>query len=139
MPNNKRTSIGCRASDRVTTFVGSWRFIFIQSFIFILWVIINITAWISHWDPYPFILLNLALSFQAAFTAPVILMSQNRAAERDRKKVEIDLATDRKASRRIEAVQDHLDRLEKKKLDKIIKLLENNNININNKNGRNIS
>ena len=128
MPENKKTSIGHKASDRVTSIVGSWKFIFFQSSIFTLWIILNLVAWLKHWDPYPFILLNLALSFQAAFTAPIILMSQNRSAERDRKKLEIDLATDRKTDRRIEAVQDHLSKIEKNKLDKIIKFIENNNI-----------
>ena len=77
-----------------------------------------------HWDPYPFILLNLVLSFQAAYTAPVILMSQNRAAERDRSKAAMDLATDRKAEREIEDLQAKLKCMESDKIDRILEILE---------------
>ena len=55
--------------------MGSWRFILIQTTILIFWIALNVTAYIRHWDPYPFILLNLALSFQAAYAAPFIMMS----------------------------------------------------------------
>ena len=64
--------------------MGSWKFIIIQSTLLAFWVALNVTAFINHWDPYPFILLNLALSFQAAYAAPIIMMSQNRQAEKDR-------------------------------------------------------
>jgi len=112
--NSKKMTIGERTSDRITLIVGSWKFILIQSFLLVVWIILNITAWIFRWDPYPFILLNLALSFQAAYTAPIILMSQNRMAEKDRQKEAMDLATDRKAEREIEAIQKQLDRIERK-------------------------
>lgn len=107
-----KKTIGEKTSDRITLIVGSWRFILIQSFLLIVWIILNITAWIYRWDPYPFILLNLALSFQAAYTAPIILMSQNRMSEKDREKAGIDLATDRKAEREIEDMQKDLARIE---------------------------
>ena len=57
----------CRLADGVATTIGSWRFIAIQSVILLFWIALNVTAWVQHWDPYPFILLNLALSFQAAY------------------------------------------------------------------------
>ncbi|HPN96349.1 MAG TPA: DUF1003 domain-containing protein [Candidatus Moranbacteria bacterium] len=123
MGNNKPTK-GQLAADRIAEIVGSWKFILIQSAIVITWVIFNIIAIIDHWDPYPFILLNLVLGVQSAYTAPIILMSQNRAAERDRKKFEIDLSTDRKAEREIEQIQAQIEKLEKDKIDKILDILK---------------
>jgi len=64
--------------------VGSWWFIGTQSAILLGWAWLNFTAWVQHWDPYPFILMNLFLSLQAAYTAPMLMMSQNRLAARDR-------------------------------------------------------
>ena len=107
-------------ANKITKAVGSWKFIIFQSILLAIWIILNITAWINHWDPYPFILLNLVLSFQAAYTAPVILMSENRQANRDRQKEALDLATDRKAEREIEEIKIQLDRLEKNKIDQIL-------------------
>jgi uncharacterized membrane protein len=63
--------------------MGSWRFIVIQSALLVVWVTLNITAYVRHWAPYPFILLNLALSFQAAYAAPFIMISQNRQQDVD--------------------------------------------------------
>jgi len=77
---------GQRIADAVATTMGSWRFIIIQSTILLLWIALNVTAYVQRWDPYPFILLNLALSFQAAYAAPFIMMSQNRQQDVDRTK-----------------------------------------------------
>jgi hypothetical protein len=77
-------TLGERLSDLVAAIVGSWRFILIQSGLLLAWLIANITLGGGAWDPYPFILLNLMLSFQAAYTAPIIMMSQNRQADIDR-------------------------------------------------------
>jgi uncharacterized membrane protein len=71
-------NLGARVSDAVASTVGSWPFIIIQSTLLFLWICANILGWVKAWAPYPFILLNLALSFQAAYTAPIIMMSQNR-------------------------------------------------------------
>jgi uncharacterized membrane protein len=122
--SNNKTALGDKASDKITTIIGSWTFIIIQSIIFTIWIILNAIAWAQHWDPYPFILLNLMLSFQAAYAAPIIMMSQNRAADKDRKKVEIDLAMDRKTDRDIAKIQIQLNRLENNKLKKILDILE---------------
>lgn len=81
-------------ADRVAQVVGSWRFISIQSSLLLLWIILNCTGQIHHWDEYPFILLNLALSFQAAYATPFILMSQNRQAVIDRADMRSDLESD---------------------------------------------
>jgi len=89
-----------------------------------MWMILNVVAWTNSWDPYPFILLNLVLSFQAAYAAPIIMMSQNRTAARDRKKADWDLATDRRAERGIKQIQKDFVRLERK-INKILKVLNN--------------
>jgi uncharacterized membrane protein len=68
-------------ADRVAETVGSWCFIIIQSVLLGIWIMLNMIAFIRHWDPFPFILLNLVLSFQAAYAAPIIMMSQNRQSE----------------------------------------------------------
>ncbi len=106
---DERASTGQRAADWVATAVGSWRFIIGQSLILVLWVILNVTAWIQHWDPYPFILMNLFMSLQAAFTAPVIMMSQNRQTVRDRLEAHNDFLINQKAEEEIRAVLEHLD------------------------------
>jgi len=105
----EQAGTGERAADWVATSVGSWRFIIGQSFLLVLWVILNVTAWIAHWDPYPFILMNLFMSLQAAFTAPVIMMSQNRQAIRDRLEAHNDFLVNQKAEEEIRAVLAHLD------------------------------
>jgi uncharacterized membrane protein len=71
-------TLGQKIADIVAASMGSWNFIIIQSTILLIWIVLNVTAFVQRWDPYPFILLNLALSFQAAYAAPFIMMSQNR-------------------------------------------------------------
>ena len=75
---------GERIADAVADNMGSWRFIIIQSCIVAAWVLANVIGWSLRWDAYPFILLNLLFSTQAAYAAPVIMMSQNRQAQKDR-------------------------------------------------------
>lgn len=82
---------GERLSDAIAKIIGSWTFLLTQSAILGLWMILNLTAWIRHWDPYPFILLNLALSFQAAFAGPIIMMSQNRQSRFHERRNQLDL------------------------------------------------
>jgi uncharacterized membrane protein len=83
-------SPGQRLADSVTAVFGSWRFIIIQTGIVAVWIVLNLIAVIYRWDPYPFILLNLLFSTQAAYAAPLILLSQNRQADTDRIKAEHD-------------------------------------------------
>lgn len=97
-----------RMADSVAGTVGSWKFILIQSFLLLIWVIINVIGIIERWDPYPFILLNLLLSLQAAYTAPIIMMSQNRQAELDRLRSIHDYQINVKAEEEIRVVLDHL-------------------------------
>ena len=115
---------GQRIADGVATTMGSWTFIIVQSIILTVWIVLNLIAWMQHWDPYPFILLNLALSFQAAYAAPFIMISQNRQADRDRHQAEEDYRTNVEAERRIEELQKSLAQLEVNKLDRILELLE---------------
>jgi uncharacterized membrane protein len=84
-------TFGNKVADRFASIVGSWKFIIIQSCILVAWVILNVIGFIQHWDPYPFILLNLALSFQAAYASPIIMMSQNRQARLDERRNHLDL------------------------------------------------
>ena len=116
--------MGERFADKVATVMGSWTFIIWQSVIVLVWMTLNVVAYISHWDPYPFILLNLLFSTQAAYAAPIIMMSQNRQSERDRHQALEDYETNIKAKEEIEALQRHLSQIELNKLDKIIRLLE---------------
>jgi len=118
------SSLGERMADRIATIVGSWRFIIIQSAILALWIVLNVVAWIKAWDPYPFILLNLMLSFQAAFTAPIIMMSQNRQSDIDRRKAELDYNVNVRAEADIEALHTKLDLMREKDLAHLINLLD---------------
>lgn len=79
------TTLGERVADHVASKVGSWPFLIIQNALFAVWMAVNVIVLAYQWDPYPFILLNLVLSFQAAETGPILLISANRAAQRDRK------------------------------------------------------
>jgi uncharacterized membrane protein len=79
--------VGARVADRVTRFLGSWRFLIIQTIIVMAWIVGNVIL-LFHFDVYPFILLNLAFSTQAAYAAPLILLAGNRAAQRDRMTLE---------------------------------------------------
>lgn len=117
-------SFGQRVSDVVARAVGSWTFILVQSGLLVLWMIANVAMWIYHWDPYPFILLNLVLSFQAAFTAPIIMMSQNRQAERDRAEQQHDFDINIKAELEIEALHQKLDVLREVEILKLTGLVE---------------
>jgi uncharacterized membrane protein len=98
-----------RASDKFAMIVGSWKFIIIQSIILLLWVLLNVTAWVYHWDPYPFILMNLVLSLQAAYATPIIMMSQNRLAERDRLEAHNDYMLNMKSEEEVRLILDHLE------------------------------
>ena len=106
-----RLTLGQHVSDLVARTVGSWRFIIIQSILIVIWMVGNTHFGNQAWDPYPFILLNLILSFQAAYTAPAILMSQNRQEARDRRRAELDYQINLKAELEIRHIQEKLDYL----------------------------
>ncbi len=114
-PPNSLTA-GQRIADWVASMMGSWPFIIGQSVILLIWIVLNVTAFVRKWDPYPFILLNLALSFQAAYAAPFIMMSQNRQQDIDRKEAENDYQINIKAELEIELLHQKIDELREKEV-----------------------
>jgi uncharacterized membrane protein len=116
-----------RLADQVANGMGSWRFIIIQTLLVALWMGLNIVALVKHWDVYPFILLNLVFSTQAAYAAPIIMMAQNRQNDRDRAQAAADYKTNIDAKLEIEELQKQLTTIEIEKLDKIISMLEEMN------------
>jgi len=116
-------TLGQRIADGVAATMGSWRFIIIQSALLAVWLVLNISELIFRaWDPYPFILLNLALSFQAAYAAPIIMMSQNRQSAKDRMQANQDLNTDLKAELLIEELHGSVDELRLEKWADLLKI-----------------
>jgi uncharacterized membrane protein len=115
-PALRPLTAGQKIADQVAATMGSWRFIIIQSTILLCWIGLNITAYIKHWDPYPFILLNLALSFQAAYAAPFIMMSQNRQQDIDRREAESDHQINIKAELEIELLHQKIDHLREREI-----------------------
>ena len=113
----EKLTMGQRVADWIARVVGSWPFIIYQSIIISIWIGFNIflaynisvnETFLEAWDPYPFILLNLVLSFQAAYTGPVVMMSQNRSVEKDRIAADIDYQINRKAEEEIKVIMAHL-------------------------------
>ena len=124
LKHHESLGYGQRLADKVATGMGSWKFIIIQSVIVLLWMTANVVGFIYHWDVYPFILLNLLFSTQAAYAAPIIMMAQNRQNERDRLHAEEDFRTNVEAKLEIESLQKQLNAIELDKLDKIILMLQ---------------
>jgi uncharacterized membrane protein len=104
-------TLGERMADRLATGAGSWTFIISFLVLLAVWMAINALAWTHHWDPYPFILLNLVLSCVAAIQAPVILMSQNREEARDRLRAEADYEINIKAEVLLEHLTEEIETL----------------------------
>ena len=123
-PTPPHRSTGEMMADSIASIVGSWRFIIIQSMLLVGWLLANIFAWVRHWDPYPFILLNLVLSFQAAFTAPIIMMAQNRQADIDRHRAELDYQVNLKAEREIAQLHKKIDTMRKEEISRLVELIE---------------
>src|ERR1700753_620763 len=118
------SSFGAHLADSVASGMGSWRFIIIQSIIVVIWMAVNVTGFIRHWDVYPFILLNLLFSTQAAYAAPIIMMAQNRQGERDRAQADADFHTNVESKKEIEELLEKLNSIEIDQLDKILAILE---------------
>ena len=104
--SEKKYTLGQRAADTIAKFAGSWAFIFSFTGVLVLWMIVNILMAAGAFDPYPFILLNLVLSCVAAIQAPLIMMSQNRQEEKDRRRAENDYKVNLKTEIMIEALYD---------------------------------
>jgi uncharacterized membrane protein len=110
-------TFGQRVADRFASTMGSWTFIIIQTVLFSAWMAVNVLAYVWRWDPYPFILLNLALSFQAAYAGPIIMMSQNRQAAKDRLAAENDYTINVKAEEEVKAIMYHLEQQDDMMID----------------------
>jgi uncharacterized membrane protein len=119
---------GQRIADALALLMGSWTFIIVQSTILVIWIALNVIAWMQHWDPYPFILLNLALSFQAAYAAPIIMMSQNRQAAKDRLMAEQDYLINSKAEEEVKSIMLHLEQQDEVMIDILRKLEEQHEV-----------
>jgi len=124
--DQERMTLGARVADRVASFGGSWPFIFIFAAVMIIWTVLNSAALFRpHFDPYPYILLNLFLSMLAAIQAPVIMMSQNRLSAKDRLKADLDYDVNLKAELEIAQLHRKLDHL----YDRLEAVLSRNNHN----------
>jgi uncharacterized membrane protein len=121
--HRENLTVGQRIADKLAQGMGSWPFIITQSAFIVVWIALNLIAYIYRWDPYPFILLNLLFSVQAAYAAPIIMMSQNRQTERDRYQATEDYKTNIKAKKEIEELQIVLTRIENEKIDEILSTL----------------
>ncbi len=118
-------TLGQRLADAVARTVGSWTFMAIQSTAIVAWITLNSLRGSHAWDAYPFILLNLLLSFQAAYTAPAIMMSQNRQSEIDRQRAENDYEINLKAELEIELLHQKIDLLKERELLALTRAVEN--------------
>lgn len=117
-------SRGQRIADATARILGSWPFIIAQSGFVAAWVALNTIAFARRWDPYPFILLNLMFSIQAAYAGPVIMMSQNRQAERDRFQAQADYETNIKGEALAEEIVARLDRMEHDQLRRLLTAID---------------
>src|SRR5205823_13788753 len=119
-------TLGQRIADQVAATMGSWPFIIVQSVLLAGWIVLNVSELIWRaWDPYPFILLNLMLSFQAAYAAPFIMMSQNRQAAKDRLQADLDLQTDLKAETLIEELHGNVETLRLQQWQELLRIQQN--------------
>lgn len=119
-----RLSFGEAMADLVAASVGSWRFILVQTGLIAAWIAGNATFGGGAWDPYPFILLNLLLSFQAAYTAPVIMMSQNRQSDIDRDRAMADYQVNIRAEAEIALLHEKIDLMRERELMEMTQLLK---------------
>jgi len=122
-PPKPSISLGDRFADSIARTMGSWHFIIIQSVFLFFWVLLNVIGFFRHWDPYPFILLNLMLSFQAAYAAPIIMMSQNRQGAIDRQDAKHDYEVNMKAELEIGLLHDKMNLLREEDLVEIAGIL----------------
>ena len=126
-PDKEKYTFGQRAADKIAKFAGSWAFIFSFSALLILWMVGNVILAKRAFDPYPFILLNLVLSCVVALQAPLIMMSQNRQEEKDRRRAENDYKVNLKTEIMIEDIHGKMNRILARQaiLMKLMKIDEN--------------
>ena len=119
---NNVNTFGQVASDFIAKVIGSWKFIISQTCFFVIWILYNLYSSYNHFDPYPFILMNLVLSFEAAFLGPIIMMSQNREEEKDRIKAEHNYLINSKTEHDTEMILEQL----KEQNDLLMEIFKNN-------------
>lgn len=102
------STFGERCADRLAAVVGSWHFVIGQAVFLGAWFTLNTVAWFAHWDSYPFVLANLFMSAEAAFTGPIIMMSQNRSANADREILHKDFLSDSRTEKLVGQIAEHL-------------------------------
>ncbi|MBD2484554.1 DUF1003 domain-containing protein [Planktothrix sp. FACHB-1365] len=115
---------GQRLADKLANQVGSWKFLICQSTVLAGWVGMNLMPGVPHWDESPFIMLNLVFSFASAYTAPIVLMSQNRQSDTDRRNADIDHQVNLKASQNIELLHQKLDELHFQRLNELTQIVK---------------
>ncbi|MBE9208281.1 DUF1003 domain-containing protein [Nostoc sp. LEGE 06077] len=115
---------GQHLADKLASQVGSWKFLICQSTILAGWVGMNLAPGVPHWDESPFIMLNLVFSFASAYTAPIVLMSQNRQSETDRINAEIDHQVNLRAGQNIELLHEKLDTLHTQQIAELTQIVK---------------
>ncbi|MBU7586058.1 MAG: DUF1003 domain-containing protein [Nostoc sp. TH1S01] len=115
---------GQRLADKLASHVGSWKFLICQSTILAGWVGLNLAPGVPHWDESPFIMLNLVFSFASAYTAPIVLMSQNRQSDTDRRNAEIDHQVNLRAGQNIELLHEKLDTLHSQQISELTQIVK---------------
>ncbi len=123
-PKKKPLTFGQKVADKMATKVGSWAFLIGQSTVLAGWVGCNLIPGAPHWDESPFMMLNLVFSFASAYTAPVVLMSQNRQSEEDRESANHNYQITLQAAQNLELLHDKLDAQYAKKLDELTVLIK---------------
>ena len=122
--STEKSPLGHRLADSMAAEVGSWRFLISQSAILASWVGLNMMPGVPHWDQSPFMMLNLVFSFASAYTAPIVLMSQNRQSDIDRKNDKLDHQVNLRAGENIELLHEKLDNLHSKQLKELTQLVK---------------
>ncbi|MBD2771664.1 DUF1003 domain-containing protein [Iningainema tapete] len=119
----EKMTAGQRLADALASKVGSWSFLIGQTGILAGWVSLNLMPGVPHWDESPFILLNLVFSFASAYTAPIVLMSQNRQSDIDRRKAENNHHINLKAGQNIELLHEKLDVLQSRQIEQLTQIV----------------
>ncbi|BAY38398.1 hypothetical protein NIES2111_27450 [Nostoc sp. NIES-2111] len=122
--SNEELTQGQKLADKLANQVGSWKFLICQSTILAGWVGMNLAPGVPHWDESPFIMLNLVFSFASAYTAPIVLMSQNRQSDTDRRNADIDHQVNLRASQNIELLHQKLDELHSQRLNELTQIIK---------------
>ncbi|BAY22551.1 hypothetical protein NIES2100_23140 [Calothrix sp. NIES-2100] len=115
---------GQRLADKLASHVGSWKFLICQSTVLAGWVGMNLMPGVPHWDESPFIMLNLVFSFASAYTAPIVLMSQNRQSDTDRRNAEMDHQVNLRAGQNIELLHQKFDELHTQQLNELTQIIK---------------